>query len=334
MNHCALTWPQVTMSSSPRVELLKMPFELLNGFWGKNPNLQLFLERLEMITLANFWRKKLLVMVLKVPMLWTRKLRRESVRSCWLTAEPIGPWFPFTEPLRNFHRHHINQRWSFVDQSKVIYSAGFTVAANYEAVMELATHAATSDPHKVFAFNLSAPYVCRTHCARLLTLLPLVDILFGNENEATALAEALDWKVSLSHICFLIYWFENQEKNLSGIAVKLAKMSSKKVRRIVIITQGPDPVLVAENDGNEVHLKTFEVPKVDEEEKVDTNGAGDAFVGGFLGTLVSRLSLDIDGRIMMQSDLVEESIKSGVECATKMIKVIGCDLIAFKWSRN
>ena len=103
----------------------------------------------------------------------------------------------FHGAARSFGRSDVYQRWRFVQRSKVIYSAGFTVAANYEAVMELASHAATNDPHKVFAFNLSAPYVCKCHCDRLKTLLPLVDILFGNETEAQALSQALEWEVGL-----------------------------------------------------------------------------------------------------------------------------------------
>lgn len=117
---------------------------------------------------------------------------------------------------------------------------------------------------------------------------------------------------------------------MEKICEKLAEITSKKKRRIVIITQGPEPVLVGISDGENVQVKRFEVPKVSEEEKVDTNGAGDAFVGGFLGTLVARLSLDKDGQIMVPNDLIDDSVKTAIDCATKMIKVIGCDLNAFK----
>lgn len=117
-----------------------------------------------------------------------------------------------------------------------------------------------------------------------------------------------------------------------AIAGKLAQSHNpKKSGRIVIITNGPDPVIVANNDGTgSVKLKTYNVPTVADEERVDTNGAGDAFVGGFLGKFVSKLTLDKDGRIMVWNDLLGESINCAIDCATKMIKVIGCDLIAFK----
>ncbi|KAI8560285.1 hypothetical protein RHMOL_Rhmol04G0243200 [Rhododendron molle] len=49
-------------------------------------------------------------------------------------------------------------------------------------------------------------------------------------------------------------------------------------RRITVITQGADPVVVAD-DGK---IKLFPVILLPKEKLVDTNGAGDAFVGGFL----------------------------------------------------
>lgn len=123
---------------------------------------------------------------------------------------------------------------------------------------------------------------------------------------------------------------KRQEEDLERICEKLAGRSWKKKRRIVVITQGPGPVVVAVNDGENVQVRRFEVPAVSEEERVDTNGAGDAFVGGFLGTLVGRLSPDKDGQIMIPNDLLDESVKTAIDCATKMIKVVGCDLNAFK----
>lgn len=50
-----------------------------------------------------------------------------------------------------------------------------------------------------------------------------------------------------------------------------------------MITQGADSTVVAE--GAEAP-KTFAVPKMDSSAIVDTNGAGDAFAGGYLGALV------------------------------------------------
>ena len=53
-------------------------------------------------------------------------------------------------------------------------------------------------------------------------------------------------------------------------------------KRTVIITQGADAV-IAVQDGV---AKEFPVEKLDAAKIVDTNGAGDAFVGGYLAQLV------------------------------------------------
>ena len=52
---------------------------------------------------------------------------------------------------------------------------------------------------------------------------------------------------------------------------------------VCVLTQGKDPTVVSIGGGPVVR---FPVPAVPEKEIVDTNGAGDAFVGGFLAGLI------------------------------------------------
>jgi adenosine kinase len=60
-----------------------------------------------------------------------------------------------------------------------------------------------------------------------------------------------------------------------------------------VITQGTDPTIVVTADSKaEFKVQTFPVHKIDEKEIVDTNGAGDAFAGGFLGGLVQGEPLE------------------------------------------
>jgi len=44
-----------------------------------------------------------------------------------------------------------------------------------------------------FLMNLSAPFISQFYIAPLLAVLPYVDIIFGNEAEAQAFAEAQSW---------------------------------------------------------------------------------------------------------------------------------------------
>mmetsp|Transcript_65023 Transcript_65023/g.174594 ORF Transcript_65023/g.174594 Transcript_65023/m.174594 type:complete len:97 (+) Transcript_65023:188-478(+) len=75
--------------------------------------------------------------------------------------------------------------------------------------------------------------------------------------------------------------------------------------RIVVITQGADDTIVATAGS----VRTFPVPKVDN--IVDTNGAGDAFCGGFLAMLMEGRSL-------------EEAVKAGNHTAGIVIRRSGC----------
>jgi adenosine kinase len=110
----------------------------------------------------------------------------------------------------------------------------------------------------------------------MLDALPYVDVLFGNESEAAAFAE------------------NNEEigkgKSVKQIAQALAgwKKVNEGKPRMVVITQGADPTIVVANG----KVLEFPVIPIKPEDIVDTNGAGDAFVGGFLSKLVLQESLE------------------------------------------
>lgn len=110
--------------------------------------------------------------------------------------------------------------------------------------------------------NLSAPFLCELYRKEMLIALPYVDILFGNETEAETFAKCNDFGTT----------------DRKEIALKLCnheKLNTKR-KRIVIITQGCDPVLLARDNV----VEEFPIIKIPEEKVIDTNGAGDAFVGG------------------------------------------------------
>ena len=74
---------------------------------------------------------------------------------------------------------------------------------------------------------------------------------------------------------------------------------------VAIITQGPKATVVAEN-GAVRHIEVAPVDKI-----VDVNGAGDAFVGGFLA-------------IIAKGGSVDEAVKAGQWAAAHVIQRSGC----------
>lgn len=120
--------------------------------------------------------------------------------------------------------------------------------------------------------------------------MPYVDIMFGNESEAEAFGEKMGWGKDIATIA-------------QGISA-LPKASGFR-GRTVIITQGCDATIVAK-DGE---VMTFPVTVLPKEKLVDTNGAGDAFVGGFMSQLIKGepLAKCVDAGHWASTVIIQES---------------------------
>nr|XP_020651812.1 adenosine kinase-like [Pogona vitticeps] len=127
----------------------------------------------------------------------------------------------------------------------------------------------------------------------MMKVFPYVDILFGNEMEAATFAREQG--------------FETEDiKEIARKAQALPKVNLKR-QRIVVFTQGKDDTVMA----TDTEVRSFPVLISDQSEIVDTNGAGDAFVGGFLSQLVYDRPLT-------------ECIRAGHYAASVIIKRSGC----------
>jgi len=147
-------------------------------------------------------------------------------------------------------------------KASFFYVEGYFIAPATDCILELAKHA--NETKKTFALNLSGPWVCEFHSESVLKILPYVDIIFGNESEAAALAKKLGWK----------------DSSPAGVAQELAGLpkENKGRSRLAIITNGSNATSTFQ-DGE---AKQFPVPPLAKESILDTNGAGDAFAGGFM----------------------------------------------------
>lgn len=179
----------------------------------------------------------------------------------------------------------------FVSKAQYLYISGFFLTVSPESVMFVAKHAA--EHNKMFMINLSAQFIVSVFKDRLLSALPYTDFVFGNELEAQEFSKVMGYETD----------------DVATIAEKLSlyeKVNDKR-QRVVVFTQGADPVVIAVNGKS--HL--VEVPKVPADLIKDTNGAGDSFVGGFLAALVKGKDLD-------------ESAKAGIYASSVVIQHSGC----------
>lgn len=120
--------------------------------------------------------------------------------------------------------------------------------------MALAEHSASSG--KLFVQNLSAPFLPQFFTSQMDTAAPFWDILFGNESEFEA------WAVAHSYA---------NPKDLKAVALEVSKLPKKGDKeRMVVITQGGDPVIVAYKG----EVKEYPIIPIKKEDILDTNGAG------------------------------------------------------------
>lgn len=82
----------------------------------------------------------------------------------------------------NYKVEHLKKPeiWQLVEDAKFYYTGGFFLTVSPPSAMLIAEHAAKNN--KVFAMNLSAPFISQFFTKPLDELLPYVDIVFGKYN--------------------------------------------------------------------------------------------------------------------------------------------------------
>ena len=179
-----------------------------------------------------------------------------------------------------------------IKQAQLFYIGGFFLTVSPQAIEYIGKHA--YDHSKIFAMNLSAPFISQFFKDRLNNALPYVNYIFGNETEIDAFGQNFGF---------------NDITDRKELALKLStyNLLDNTKARTVIITQGANYTIVVTPDGN---ISTYDTPIVANEIIVDTNGAGDSFVGGFLYGLYSNKT-------------IEECVALGNYAASQIIIVSG-----------
>jgi len=205
----------------------------------------------------------------------------------------------------HFEKEFLLSKWSNVENARICYATGFHLTVCPEGELEVAQYCSKHDD-KIFIFNLSAPFISQVFGKEVEKVSPYANVIFGNESEALAYADLKKYK-------------NTDQMEIAKLIASEPRANENKPR-IVIITQGSDPIVVAYVlPGQELKTLRHDVPELNKEEIVDTNGAGDASSGGFLGALV-----------LNNYELSEKSIRQclTVACYTarEIIKQDGCSI--------
>lgn len=185
-----------------------------------------------------------------------------------------------------------------IERAKFFYTASFFLLSCPAASLKVAEHANANN--KTFIINLAAPFLCEFFLDRLMPVFDRADIVFGNETEARAFAKALKLP---------------ELEDVQEITKLVQALPGRK--RTVVFTQGALPAWVARPDHPMASYPPIFCPPA---ELVDVNGAGDAFVGGFLSQLVKGKDID-------------QCMKAGHWASSIVIRRSGCtypDVCDFK----
>ncbi|KAL9634885.1 MAG: hypothetical protein Q9164_003815 [Protoblastenia rupestris] len=158
--------------------------------------------------------------------------------------------------------------WGLVEKAQVYYVGGYHLTVCPPAAMALAEEASKED--KIFVLSLSAPFIPTVFKEALEKTSPYWDYVIGNESEAACWAEGQGLET-------------RDVKEIARLMAELPKENGRR-KRTAVVTQGTEPTVVAIQGEKEV--KEFPVHKIEEKEICDTNGAGDAFAGGFVAGIV------------------------------------------------
>lgn len=151
-------------------------------------------------------------------------------------------------------------------------------------------------PTSTLVTNLNAPYIVKSYPKDITWLTKKADIVFGNRDEFEELANINGFQTMEDLLTDLLNDYTNTDKS-----------------KTIIVTDGANPVFFYKGNSSSIESDLVNVPQVNASEIVDTTGAGDSFVAGFIHAL-------IDGKSM------RECIEQGCEISAQVIKVIGCNL--------
>jgi len=206
------------------------------------------------------------------------------------------------DAANHFTTAHFDDKdnWAMVESAKVVYSSGFFLTVSPDSMLKVAEHAGNNGKH--FAMNLSAPFLCQFFKDPMLKVMAHADIVFGNETEADEFANSNGYNTK-----------DRVEIAKKIAALPLISSGAAPRSRLVVITQGADPVIVVQKG----QVIEYHVTKLPADKIVDTNGAGDAFVGGFLAQFA-------------QGKSIQDSVLCGIWAATEIIQQSGCTCPADK----
>lgn len=189
----------------------------------------------------------------------------------------------------NLSQEHLRNNWNVLENAQIIYAEGYMFTSAPDTIVDASKFACENG--KIFALGVSAQFIIEFFKDKLMSAWPYAEFIFGNDDEIQKFGE--------------VFGFGNDVVEIAKFMSNMPTSTSRPKK--IVVTRGKDSVIIAtEGNVNEYPVKMIESEKV-----LDLNGAGDAFVGGFLFELSNG------------SDLAR-CVASGNYLAGEVIQLSGC----------
>ena len=187
----------------------------------------------------------------------------------------------------------INENLEKILEHDALIIEGYLLKNKFELIKKLCDY--FEQNNKMIILTLSANFIVKSHFDKLIELGNKSEIIAGNMDEAKEFA-GIDGN--------------NEKEIFRSILQKL----KPKENRLLLVTDGQNGALCGkynyENNQLEFIIQCF-APKINDKEIKDLNGAGDAFLGGFLSEY-------------MKGNEIYDCCKNGINAATIILKNVGC----------
>ncbi|XP_055593918.1 adenosine kinase [Uranotaenia lowii] len=183
------------------------------------------------------------------------------------------------------------------EEVRVFYVEGYFVPEKF-AICKHIYEKYCKGTANLFVTNLNATYILQTYTKEMQYLIEQSDLVFGNLTEFIALAE--------------IYECDDVDQLAKCLIRKYLKINREK---IIVATDASRCVRYYHGNGSSFHAETFQVPVIPSKAVIDTTGAGDSFVAGFLYKYMNG-----------EAPTLTDCIRYASKVAGKVIRQVGCNL--------
>ena len=194
---------------------------------------------------------------------------------------------------KRLSEEYIQQNMDKIMNHEAIIIEGYLLKSKFDICEKLCENFVKAK--KLVVLTLSAPFIIQFFNSNLMAIANRADIIAGNMAEAKELAG-------------------NKGETLKEIFTNIFKKLRPKENRLLVITDGPNGAFCAKydykNDRLDSLIQQFAYNLKDEEIQ-DFNGAGDAFLRGFMSEY-------------MKGNSVLDCLKNGIEAATVILRNVGC----------